>query len=70
MNVKLDVFPPYVWAIVILLLLSQGTWMFLDAKKRGHNYWLWGTLGLIQFPTYLLIYLIFARKIFSKNTKE
>jgi len=41
--------------------------MFWDAQKRGHNAWLWGFLGLITFPMYLIIYLIFARKIFKRK---
>lgn len=49
------------------LLICQSSWMFWDARKRGHNAWLWGLLGLIQFPTYLIIYLIFARKIFKRK---
>lgn len=67
MNGSIDEIPLFAWIVVVILLLSQSTWMFLDAKKYGHNYWLWGILGLIQFPTYLVIYLIFARKIFRKK---
>lgn len=49
-------------AIAVIILLVQGSWMFRDAGRNGHNKWLWGLLGLIQFPTYLLIYLLFVRK--------
>lgn len=67
MSVDFHKVPLLGWVGIALLLISQGTWMFIDARKHGHNYWLWGTLGLIQFPTYLLIYLVFARKIFRKK---
>lgn len=67
MNPSFNEVPLIVWISIALLLISQSTWMFIDARKHGHNYWLWGTLGLIQFPTYLLIYLIFARKIFHRK---
>jgi len=64
----LSTIPLSVWVLVTFILLCQGSWMYWDAKKRGHNAWLWGFLGLIQFPTYLIIYLIFARKIFKRGT--
>jgi len=64
----LSTIPVSVWVLVAFILLCQGSWMYWDAKKRGHNAWLWGFLGLIQFPTYLIIYLIFARKIFKRGT--
>lgn len=67
MNEEIAAIPLYLWILVPAILLIQGTWMFLDARKNGHNYWLWGILGLIQFPTYLLIYLFYSRKISRKN---
>jgi hypothetical protein len=56
--------------IIILvagILLLQSTYLFLDARKRNFNYWLWGIVGLIQAPMPTLFYLIFVRKIFRKN---
>ncbi|QOR67359.1 sigma-Y antisigma factor component [Cytobacillus suaedae] len=50
---------------VALILIAQSTWLFLDARKRGHNYWLWGIVGLIQAPMPSLFYLLFVRKIFK-----
>ncbi|HEY2491489.1 MAG TPA: sigmaY antisigma factor component [Paenibacillus sp.] len=51
------------WIIVpfVLVLLLQGTWMFLDAGKRGKWRWLWGLWGLTNIPTPILIYLFFVR---------
>jgi ABC-type proline/glycine betaine transport system permease subunit len=52
---------------VAAILLTQSIFLFLDARKRNHNYWLWGILGLIQAPMPTLFYLIFVRKIFKKG---
>lgn len=53
--------------IVAIILLAQSTFLFLDARKHGHNYWLWGIVGLLQAPWPSIIYLIFFRKIFKKS---
>ena len=48
--------------IAVPLLLIQGLWMFFDARKKGESYyWLWGILGLLNFPTPIIIYLIVTR---------
>lgn len=60
----------WLWLVIAFILICQSSWMFWDARKRGHNAWLWGFLGLIQFPTYLIIYLIFARKIFKERSQD
>ncbi|EWG12433.1 hypothetical protein [Cytobacillus firmus] len=52
--------------IVGVILISQSMFLFLDARKHGHNYWLWGIIGLIQAPMPTLFYLIFVRKIWQK----
>jgi hypothetical protein len=52
---------------VVAILLIQSIYLFLDARKRNHNYWLWGILGLIQAPMPTLFYMIFIRKIFRKQ---
>ncbi|WP_210364695.1 sigma-Y antisigma factor component [Bacillus sp. REN3] len=58
------------WQITLIagILLSQSIFLFVNARKHGHNYWLWGILGLIQAPMPLLFYLIFARKIFKGHS--
>ncbi|HJV16356.1 MAG TPA: sigma-Y antisigma factor component [Bacillales bacterium] len=53
--------------LVAAILLSQSLYLFLDARKRNHNYWLWGIVGLIQAPMPTLFYLIFVRKVFKKK---
>jgi hypothetical protein len=59
---------PTVIILVALILLLQSIFLFLDARKRNHNYWLWGIVGLIQAPMPTLFYLLFIRKIFRKKT--
>ena len=58
---------PPVIIIVTAILLLQSIFLFLDARKRNHNYWLWGIVGLIQAPMPTLFYLLFVRKIFRKR---
>lgn len=53
--------------LIVTILLLQSIYLFLDARKRNHNYWLWGIVGLIQAPMPTLFYLIFIRKIFQKK---
>lgn len=55
--------------ILIVVLLIQGTWVFIDArKKKVKYYWFWGLICLFNTPTNLLIYLL-VRKLSCKNTK-
>lgn len=54
---------------VAIILLTQSLFLFWDARKRNHNYWLWGIVGLIQAPMPTLFYLIFVRKIFKKKSQ-
>lgn len=55
---------------VAAILLGQSIYLFLDARKHNHNYWLWGIAGLIQAPMPTLFYLIFVKKIFSKKSRN
>lgn len=60
---------PYI--ILIILLLCQGLWVFLDARKRGEKYyWLWGLFCSINIPSNILVYLIVTRIIRNKNNME
>lgn len=45
--------------LAIPILLAQGIWLYIDAKRRGTYAWAWGIVGLIQFPTPLLLYYVF-----------
>jgi predicted PurR-regulated permease PerM len=62
--------PLFTIIVVVFILLLQSIYLFLDARKRSHNYWLWGIVGLIQAPMPTLFYLIFVRKIFHKKNKK
>jgi hypothetical protein len=53
--------------LVAVILISQSVFLFLHARKNGHNYWLWGLIGLIQAPMPLLVYFIFVEKIWRKG---
>ncbi|MDX8366993.1 sigma-Y antisigma factor component [Cytobacillus sp. IB215665] len=48
--------------IVAIILITQSTLLFFDARKHGYNYWLWGIIGLIQAPMPSLFYVLFVRR--------
>lgn len=58
---ELKELPLWFFVIIVPFLLVQGTWMFIDAGKRGKWRWFWGLWGLINVPTPILIYLFFVR---------
>ena len=60
-ELELKEIPIWIIVTIVLLLLLQGTWLFLDAGKRGKWRWFWGLWGLTSVPTPLLIYLFFVR---------
>ncbi|MGG4035420.1 transcriptional regulator [Paenibacillus cisolokensis] len=43
-------------------MLTQSTWLFIDARKRKRYPWFWGLWGLIQFPLPLLFYWVLVRR--------
>lgn len=51
---------PPLWVIIlaVVLVLIQGTWLFLDARKRGLGKWswFWGIWGSTTVPMPLLLY--------------
>ncbi|MCH1627068.1 sigma-Y antisigma factor component [Fredinandcohnia quinoae] len=55
--------------LAAIILMIQSLWLFLNARKNGHNYWFWGILGLIQAPMPTIFYLIFARRIFQSKSR-
>ena len=59
--------PLYGWIILALILFTQGSWLFFDARKRGANAWFWGIIGLIQCPCPLIFYLAIVRKALRKR---
>lgn len=54
--------PLVVIVLAVVLVLIQGTWLFLDARKRGLGKmaWFWGIWGSTTMPLPLLFYWIFV----------
>ncbi|RCX13906.1 hypothetical protein DFP94_11917 [Fontibacillus phaseoli] len=48
------------WVLIALMLLTQGMWIFRDARKRGKekSAWFWGLWGILNVPTPLIVYLL------------
>lgn len=56
--------------LLIILLVLQATWIFIDARKKGEKYyWLWGLFGLLNVPSSLIIYILVTRYEVSKCPK-
>ncbi|MBB3112172.1 hypothetical protein FHS18_004250 [Paenibacillus phyllosphaerae] len=52
----------WVLALVVILLICQSTWLFIDARKHSRFPWFWGLWGLIQSPMPLLFYWLIVRR--------
>ncbi|PRS01708.1 transcriptional regulator [Bacillus atrophaeus] len=52
----------FIVVFAYLVVLSQGIFLFVDAKKRGRLAWMWGLIGLIQAPLPILCYYFFVIK--------
>ena len=48
--------------LVVMILLGQATWIFLDAGRRGERRLLWGLFGLLSCPSSLIVYLLVTRR--------
>jgi len=59
MKQKATEMKPMFWVALFGILGTQATLLFLDARKRGYNKWLWGGLGLIQFPMPTIAYMVY-----------
>ncbi|KRG16518.1 Negative regulatory protein yxlD [Virgibacillus soli] len=57
--------------LVSPILLTQSILLFIDAKKKGSYAWVWGILGLLQFPCPTIFYYFFViRPSRRKGKKE
>jgi hypothetical protein len=56
--------------LLILILLTQSTLLFIDAKKKGSFAWFWGLWGLVQFPLPTLFYFFFVLRPYRKKQKK
>ncbi|MHA0858436.1 hypothetical protein [Paenibacillus sp. CMAA1364] len=65
---ELNEIPLWLIVILVLILLIQGTWLFMDAGKRGKWRWFWGIWGLMNVPLPLFMYLVFVR--FPEHRKK
>ncbi|PEJ58705.1 transcriptional regulator [Bacillus sp. AFS017336] len=49
--------------LVFIVLITQSIMLFTKAKKRNRSAWLWGLLGIIQFPwPSIFFYFLVVRK--------
>ncbi|KQL40066.1 transcriptional regulator [Bacillus sp. FJAT-25509] len=49
--------------LVFTILIIQSITLFTKAKKRNRSAWLWGLLGMIQFPwPSIFFYFLVVRK--------
>lgn len=49
--------------LVFIILITQSITLFTNAKKRNRSAWLWGLLGMIQFPwPSVFFYFLVVRK--------
>ncbi|MFF2877138.1 transcriptional regulator [Gottfriedia sp. NPDC057991] len=49
--------------LVFIILIIQSITLFTKAKKRSRSAWLWGLLGMIQFPwPSIFFYFLVVRK--------
>jgi hypothetical protein len=56
--------------LVVAILLVQGTWLFIDARKHSRWPWFWGLWGLIQAPVPTVVYLFTVRKLGRHLNRE
>ena len=63
-NIELSIFA---WVCIAVMLFTQGTWLFYDARKMQFHPWFWGILGLLTVPTPLVIYLVITRVVMKKR---
>ncbi|MFO1442738.1 sigma-Y antisigma factor component [Bacillus sp. Bva_UNVM-123] len=61
---------PLLLVMTAFILIFQSSFLFLDARKYGHNYWLWGIWGLTSAPMPILVYLVCIRKPWRKRKSK
>ncbi|WP_054957401.1 hypothetical protein [Paenibacillus dakarensis] len=66
----LSTVPLWQMIIVFVLVLTQGAWIFWNARSRdlGKAAWFWGIWGSISMPVPLLLYWLFViRRDYRRN---
>ncbi|WP_375104001.1 hypothetical protein ACDZ28_03440 [Paenibacillus sp. RS8] len=57
MNELQDV-PLWLWILIAVLLMLQGTFLFRDARRRGRKAWFWGLWAITTVPSPVLVYIL------------
>lgn len=59
--------PVWGWFLIAIILLTQSSILYIQAKKIGKAPWLWGILGLVQFPVPSIIFMILWKKVWKRK---
>lgn len=57
MNELQDI-PLWLWILIAVLLMLQGTFLFRDARRRGRKAWFWGLWAITTVPSPVLVYIL------------
>lgn len=53
--------------VMLIIVAIQGNLIFRDAIKNKISYpWLWGIIGLLNFPSSAIIYIVYKKYIRKK----
>ncbi|MFB4160318.1 transcriptional regulator [Geomicrobium sp. JSM 1781026] len=52
--------PIWLLTILFIALLTQGTYLFVNARRNGRMYWFWGIWGMLSLPMPLIVYLLYT----------
>ncbi|MCD5322948.1 MULTISPECIES: sigma-Y antisigma factor component [Pontibacillus] len=59
--------PVFMWCLIVLLLVSQSTFLFIQAKKIHKTPWFWAIVGLIQVPMPTVAFYLMKKLIWEKK---
>ncbi|WP_028544764.1 hypothetical protein [Paenibacillus taiwanensis] len=61
--------PLWVLFVLVPLLITQGTGLYLHARKHGYYPWLWALWGFISIPLPTILYVLFVVRPWRKAAK-
>ncbi|MDF2668657.1 MAG: sigmaY antisigma factor component [Paenibacillus sp.] len=70
MNTSIQGVPLWLLLLLAVVLLTQGTLIFTDARRRQINPWFWGIWGLFQVPMPTIFYILFVKWKQAREAKE